>query len=135
MTPEIVKGIARSVLRSLQPAEYSVNTTDATATVLVSIEALTFERGIIECKINGLKDDGVTGISIHKVFSYKSDDTTLTVHSGATLYSQSDLTTAGIAANANGFTVEIKVTGEASTNVSWTGTYEITKINGEGLGS
>jgi hypothetical protein len=136
MTPEIVRGIARSeVYRGLQPALYSVGTTDATATLIASIDVQTYERGIVECKINGLKDDGVTGISIHKVFSYKTDDTTLTVHSGATLYGQSDLTTAGVAANANGFAVEIKVTGEASTNISWTGTYEITKINGEGLGS
>jgi hypothetical protein len=135
MTPEIVKGIARSVLRSLQPAEYSVDTTDATATVIVSIEALTYERGIIECKINGLKDDGVTGISIHKVFSYKTDDTTLTVHSGATLYSQSDFTTATVSANANGFAIEIKVTGEAATNIIWLGTYEITKLNVEVGGS
>jgi hypothetical protein len=135
MTPEIVKGIARSVLRSLHPAEYSVDTTDATATVLVSIEALTFERGIIEYTVNGLKDDGLTGISIKKILSYKTSDTALTINSETGIYNHSDFSTAAVGSNVNGFTVEIKVTGEASTNISWTGTYEITKINGEGLGS
>jgi hypothetical protein len=135
MTPEIVRGIARSeVYRGLQPALYSVGTTDATATLIASIDVQTYERGIVECKINGVKDDGITGISIHKVFSYKTDDTTLTVHSGATLYSQSDLTTAGVAANANGFQVEIKVTGEASTNILWSLEHVITKITAEVAG-
>jgi hypothetical protein len=132
MTPEIVRAIARSeVLRLIEPAEYGVNTTDATATVIVSINTAINERGIIECKVNGIKDDGVIGISFHKVFSYKTDDTTLTVHSGATLYSQSDFTTATVSANANGFQVEIKVTGEAATNITWACSYDIRKLNVE----
>jgi hypothetical protein len=135
MTPEIVRAIARSeVFRGLQPVENIVSTTDATATVIVSIDAITYERGIIECTVNGIKDDGVTGISIKKVFSYKTDDTTLTVHSGATLYSQSDFTTATVSANANGFAIEIKVTGEAATNITWMGSYDIRKLNVEVAG-
>lgn len=134
MTYEIVKAIAeqaaeRKIAESKIPLE--VQTTDATATVLISITAGIFERGVIECTINGVKDDGIIGISATQIFSYKTDDTTLTVHSSASLYSQSDFTTAAVSQNANGFVVEIKVTGEAATVINWSGTWKQTKMNVE----
>lgn len=132
MTVEMVKGIARGVARDLLiPVQYSVSTEDATPTVIFSIETTDFERGVIEITVNGIKDDGATGISLVKVFSYKTDDTTLTVHSSASLYSQSDFTTAAVSQNANGFVVEIKVTGEAATVINWSGTWKQTKMNVE----
>jgi hypothetical protein len=113
MTPEIVRAIARSeVFRGLQPVEYLVNTTDATATLIVSI-------------------DGLTGISVKKILSYKTSDTTLTINSATAIYSQSDFSTAAVAENVNGFAIEIKVTGEAATNITWSCSYEQRKLNVE----
>jgi hypothetical protein len=132
MTPEIVRAIARSeVFRGLQPVEYLVNTTDATATLIVSIDTLTYERGIVEYILNGIKDDGLTGISVKKILSYKTSDTTLTINSATAIYSQSDFSTAAVAENVNGFAIEIKVTGEAATNITWSCSYEQRKLNVE----
>lgn len=133
MTNEIVKGIARNELAKapIRINAPEVSTTDATPTVLISIEAGIFERGVIEYVVNGIKDDGSTGISISKVFPYKTDDTTLTVYAENILASQSDFTTAAVSADDNGMIIEIKVTGEASTNITWTGSYQQTKMNVE----
>lgn len=132
MTLEIIKGIIRNEVRSVTKTRLpQIVTTDATATLLFSVETNNYERGKIIYSVDALQDDGATGLSIYKVFSYKNDGAILTINTEQDILNDSDFSTAAVAANVNGTTIEVKVTGEASTIITWIGNYEKTNLNVE----
>lgn len=135
MTSELIRGIART--ESLRVKSFTnisaVGTSDATPAVMVLIDTQSYEKGIIEYTINAIKDDGLTGLSIKRIFGYKNDGTTLTLSSEADILVDNDFTTADIAASVSDTTIQIMVTGEAATTIVWDGIYEQTKITTEVL--
>lgn len=135
MTPEIVRAIAKAEAEKVKSVFTIdiVETGDATPAVLQLIETESYEKGTIEYTINAIKDDGLTGLSIKRVFGYKNDGTTLTLSTEADILVDNDFTTADIAASVSDTTIQIMVTGEAATNITWTGVYEQTKITTEVL--
>lgn len=126
MTTEMVKGIARDQIREVSDTVKSteLQTTDATATVLMTIDTQDYENGIIRYSVLGLQDDGATGLAVERVLRYVNDSSTLTLSSEVDILNENDLSGSVIASNVNGATIEIKVTGIAATNISWIGKYE-----------
>jgi hypothetical protein len=129
MTIDTVKAIARSeMINKVQ--QFTLQTTDATPTLLFSIDTIGAEAGTIEYTVNGLSDDGTLALSTKRIFGYKNDGGTLGMSSEALILFSSDFSTADVAASINGLTLEVKVTGEASV-INWSGSYEQNKLNVE----
>lgn len=133
MTPEIVRAISKTVVREETPMRHlhGIETTDATPIVLFSIDTESYERGTVTYSIDALQDDGITGLSLKRVFSYKNDGTTLTITAGTELFADNEFTSADVSEAVNVNALEISATGEAATNITWIGTYEQQKINVE----
>lgn len=132
MTPEIVRAISKTVAKEeIKRPQYSLDTTDDTPTLLLSIDTVANERGKITYTIEALKDDGITGMSLKRMFSYKNDGTTLTITAGTELFSDNEFTSADVTEGVNVNALELTATGEISTNISWVGSYEQEKINVE----
>lgn len=133
MTPEIVQGIARAEAMRIivNKQNLSAQTTDATPVLLFTIDTESNERGKVTYTIEAMQDDGITGMSLKRMFSYKNDGTTLTITAGTELFADNEFTSADVSEAVNVNALEISATGEAATNITWIGTYEQQKINVE----
>lgn len=100
----------------------TVQTTDATATVIHTIETESNTVGIVEYLVLGMLDDGLEAVTGKKLFRYINDATTLSMGAESTVVAidaETSLSTATFAANVNGTDLEIKVTGVAATTIEW----------------
>lgn len=133
MTPEIVQGIARAEAMRIivNKQNLSAQTTDATPVLLFTIDTESNERGKVTYTIEAMQDDGITGMSLKRMFSYKNDGTTLTITAGTELFADNEFTSADVAEGVNVNALELTATGEAATNISWIGSYEQEKIKVE----
>jgi hypothetical protein len=129
MTIDTVQAIARSEIIN-RASLFSLQTTDATPTLLFSVDTIGAEVGIIEYTILGLSDDGLTVIAVNRKFRYKNDGTTLTLGTEYIILFESDFTTADVTIAVNVNTIEVSVTGELST-INWSGNYSQQKLNVE----
>jgi hypothetical protein len=135
MTPEIVRAISKTVAKQeIAGLSVEVETTDATPTVIFTIPTESYERGIIEYTVNAVKDDGDTGLTARRLLIYKNDGTTLTITTGTDIITDNDFTSADITESVSGTDVIIEVTGEATTNIKWEGSYEHKYLIGEVAG-
>jgi hypothetical protein len=133
MTPEIVQGIARAEAMRIivNKQNLSAQTTDATPVLLFSIDTEPNERGKVTYTVEAMQDDGITGMSLKRIFSYKNDGTTLSVMTGTELFSDNEFTTADVSESVNVNALEVYATGETTTNIFWIGSYEQEKIKVE----
>jgi hypothetical protein len=100
----------------------TIPTTDATATVIYTIETIDNTVGIVEYLILGMLSDGTEAITGKNVFRYINDGTTLTMGAETAVLAEvaeTSLTSASYAANVNSTDLEIKVTGIAATDIEW----------------
>jgi hypothetical protein len=100
----------------------TVATTDATPTVIYTIETLDNTVGIVEYLILGMLADGTEAITGKNVFRYVNDGTALTMGAEAAVIAkvtEASLATASYAAVNSDPDIEIEVTGLAATEIEW----------------
>lgn len=120
---------------SLIPRESSVNTTDATVTVLDSIPmgALTAPINVIKCLVTGRRTGGASGsdgdsagYEISATFKRVGSTVSL-VGSVVTTMASEDQVGWNCTLAANGQNVEVRVTGASGNNVTWTSFASVTR--------
>lgn len=107
-----------------------VTTTDATATVLLTIDAGTTDAGIIAAHVVGQDAAGLV-VSGAKIVRYKKVSGTVTLGTAADLLAveaDTGLTSATFAFAATANVITIKVTGTAAKTITWTASVEHTSI-------
>lgn len=95
-------------------------TTDATATVIMTIPFLSDSEKGLEIEVVGLKTDGLKALHLVRRATYKNDGGTLTkVGTYTDIHYERQDTSYSSTLAISGTDLQVKVTGKASTTIDW----------------
>lgn len=111
-----------------------VNTTDATATTLVSVAVPTDSAFLIQTQIIGRRTGGTAGASgdaasYIRTARYKNVAGTVTISNLQSDYTSEDQLAWNATLDVSGTSARIRVTGSANNNVTWTVTYTVITLS------
>lgn len=118
MNESLVRAIAKSEAQKAKEVEYSLTTTDNTATTVEEIIVEDYTAGLLEIDFVAIENEG-TAKNTGKVLEGFFKDTTLALDSPDAPHFQIGITGSTISITDDGGNVQVKVTGVAATTIKW----------------
>lgn len=119
VNPKSIEAISRTIAQEvMEPQLVYLQTTDATPTVITTIEIAEGENGILEVDVLALQTDGSLGAAYKRLVRYLKTGGALTVV-GMGDWNDDDLTVTILIQDDGSDNVEIELTGVAATDIDW----------------